>query len=467
MAWKAVITNAGLALLNQYAQGGHTLNVLGATVASGTVAEANMRIQTALTTEKDNASIISAKVVTGGVKYKIQVTAASASVGAYTAHQIGLWAKLDSNGARTLLALAQDADNGVGIPLASVSPNFAFALFIAVGTSNTEDLTVEIDSTTFVTLGTMEDAIDEAIGDALDGVLTEDNIDDTAGAGDTDKLWSADKLAGALAAAGTVKGVEVNGTTISPDNNGIVDIGHMLTGTGTAGQAGSSSADYVPSLWTFNTGHTPEEGDVVTIKVPVAGVNSGVWMSVDNGASYFPVAAFNKTRYTTQYDAGSTVTLVYQKNIVTSIYGTSTSGAAAGASVADYTSDRWCLVNGYDANTTYTNMSASEFNTGTATTGRLVSAATLKKLKSNNLSLTLASGSWSSATPPTQTITATGVTASNNIIVGIGSGITSEQYDAACAAKIVCTAQGANSITLTCYGDEPTVNIPISVVILG
>lgn len=87
--------------------------------------------------------------------------------------------------------------------------------------------------------------------------------------------------------------------------------------------------------------------------------------------------------------------------------------------------------------------------------------------ESSVLNLTAAAGAWTSATPPTQTISATGVTASNNIIVGIGSGATSEQLDAAAAAKILCTAQGTNSITLTCYGTEPSVNIPLTVLILG
>ena len=86
---------------------------------------------------------------------------------------------------------------------------------------------------------------------------------------------------------------------------------------------------------------------------------------------------------------------------------------------------------------------------------------------SSALSVTLASGSWTSATPPTQTVTATGVTSSNNVIIGLAASITSAQYDAACAAKLVCTAQGTNSLTFTCYGTEPTENIPISVVILG
>ena len=83
------------------------------------------------------------------------------------------------------------------------------------------------------------------------------------------------------------------------------------------------------------------------------------------------------------------------------------------------------------------------------------------------LSLTLASGSWSSAAPPTQTVSATGVTASNIVIIGFGSGITSAQYSAASAAKLACTAQGAGTITMTAFGAKPTENIPISVVVLS
>jgi hypothetical protein len=87
--------------------------------------------------------------------------------------------------------------------------------------------------------------------------------------------------------------------------------------------------------------------------------------------------------------------------------------------------------------------------------------------KNTALSKTLASGSWSSSTPPTQTISVTGVIASDNIIVGIASTATSAQYEAAAAAKLLCTAQGTGTITVTCYGTEPTEDIPISVLIVG
>ena len=80
---------------------------------------------------------------------------------------------------------------------------------------------------------------------------------------------------------------------------------------------------------------------------------------------------------------------------------------------------------------------------------------------------TAAAGSWSSATPPTQDVSVTGVTANSTIIVSIASTATSAQIDAAAAGKLLCTAQGAGTITLTCYGTEPSVNIPLTVLILG
>ena len=80
-----------------------------------------------------------------------------------------------------------------------------------------------------------------------------------------------------------------------------------------------------------------------------------------------------------------------------------------------------------------------------------------------------AAGSWTTATPPTQTIHVTnmGSLASSLIEVGLASTATSEEIDAAAAAKIMCTAQDIASITLTCYGTTPTINIPILVVNWG
>lgn len=80
-----------------------------------------------------------------------------------------------------------------------------------------------------------------------------------------------------------------------------------------------------------------------------------------------------------------------------------------------------------------------------------------------------AAGSWTTATPPTQTIYVTNMAnlTSTLVEVGLASTATSEEIDAAAAAKIMCTAQDTASITLTCYGTVPTINIPILVVNWG
>lgn len=152
----------------------------------------------------------------------------------------------------------------------------------------------------------------------------------------------------------------------------------ICTGTGTAGQAGSTSKAYIPAKWTFNLNMTPVSGDIITITIPVAGISSGVWLSVDNGTHYYPIAVNNKTRLTTQYVINNQITLIYQTNMVTTTYGTDVTGAPAGSSPADLTSDRWCVLNYYDANTTYSAMTAAEMQTGTATTARSMSAANTK-----------------------------------------------------------------------------------------
>jgi hypothetical protein len=150
------------------------------------------------------------------------------------------------------------------------------------------------------------------------------------------------------------------------------------TGTGTAGQAGSSSKAYIPALWTFNTGYTPVVGDVIIIKIPVAGISSGVWLSVDNGTTYYPVALYNKVRLTTHYSVNYLLMLVYEANATTTTYGTDKTGAPKGATAADLVSNRWTVVNGYDSNTTYSAMTVANMTAGTETTARLMTAANMK-----------------------------------------------------------------------------------------
>jgi hypothetical protein len=85
----------------------------------------------------------------------------------------------------------------------------------------------------------------------------------------------------------------------------------------------------------------------------------------------------------------------------------------------------------------------------------------------SSASVTAAAGSWSSAEPHTQTISATGVTASNLIIVALAADATAEEIEAYNGGQIRCTAQGTGEITLTCFGDVPETNLPFTVAIVG
>lgn len=160
MAWSGVITNAGAAMLNQLAAGEHVLHIDSAKVGSGTTAAENMRSATALNTQKDSASILSSRVQSGRVQIKVQV-GPNASAG-YTAHEIGVWAHVDS-GASALFALHQDTGDGVAIPSAAESPDFAFALYIVFAAANTANIAVTVDTSATVTESTLAEAIEDAL----------------------------------------------------------------------------------------------------------------------------------------------------------------------------------------------------------------------------------------------------------------------------------------------------------------
>lgn len=76
-----------------------------------------------------------------------------------------------------------------------------------------------------------------------------------------------------------------------------------------------------------------------------------------------------------------------------------------------------------------------------------------------SLTVTLTVANWSS---DTQTVTATGVTASNDVIVAPAP----SSMDDYVAAGIVCTAQAANSLTFTC-STVPTNAITVNVMVLS
>lgn len=124
-----------------------------------------------------------------------------------------------------------------------------------------------------------------------------------------------------------------------------------LTGTGTAGSDKGSgvSPRYIPSLWTFNSGVTVANGEVYLIKIPVAGGTYGVWLSLNNGTNYYPVAISNgTTRFTTQYGNNTVIAVTYESAGKCTCY--PKDGGDATSSVTGI----FRVLNDYDANSNVT-----------------------------------------------------------------------------------------------------------------
>ena len=125
-------------------------------------------------------------------------------------------------------------------------------------------------------------------------------------------------------------------------------IGQILTGTGTAAQDKGSGVSnrYVPAKWTFNTGLTATDGDIITIKIPVAGHDYGVYLSIDNGTTYYPIVCNSTGRLTTHYPVDNYITLVYEPG------GSAASMFAlnGGDSRITVTGGVWRVINYYDSN---------------------------------------------------------------------------------------------------------------------
>ncbi len=79
---------------------------------------------------------------------------------------------------------------------------------------------------------------------------------------------------------------------------------------------------------------------------------------------------------------------------------------------------------------------------------------------------TAAASGWSGS-PAAQTLSIAGMTADSLYWVGLNSTATYAQRDAARKAVLAPTAQGTNSLTLTCDGVTPTVDLPILVFLSG
>lgn len=236
---QAVVTNAGKALLQQWAGGG-TLTIDGAKAGAGAVSQLNLINQTAVTQEKQTLSIISAKQVEGGTQFHVQITAPDAG---YTAKQIGIYGRLDG-GDSTLIALYQD-ESGITVPSKAEMPDFVYAFYATIQVSNTSTLSVTLDASALVTQATLTAAVAKA-GDMKKSVY------DADGDGVVDNAQKLDgKTAAQFAAAQHSHAIaNVNGLQAALDGK--------INTTYTLGITGNAIV------------LTPSSGDAQQITIPIA-----------------------------------------------------------------------------------------------------------------------------------------------------------------------------------------------------
>ena len=180
-------------------------------------------------------------------------------------------------------------------------------------------------------------------------------------------------------------------------------INQIITGSGTAASDKGSgvSPRYFPAKWTFNTGQTATNGDIITIKLPVAGHTYGVFLSIDNGSHYHPVVVGNGTgRITTHYGNGTPIQLIFDSSgSAADMY--ALNGADARATV---TGGVWRVLNYYTDGNTYTQAYCSTA-AGTAAKAASMSGYKLTAKRHVMVNITTAN---TSATALTLNINSTG-----------------------------------------------------------
>lgn len=89
------------------------------------------------------------------------------------------------------------------------------------------------------------------------------------------------------------------------------------------------------------------------------------------------------------------------------------------------------------------------------------------QLTSKTREITLAVAGWGASTVA-QTVSVSGVTAANNIVVSLTDDATADEVSASAEAMVRATAQGEGTVTFTCLsGKAPAIPLTVSVVILG
>lgn len=83
---------------------------------------------------------------------------------------------------------------------------------------------------------------------------------------------------------------------------------------------------------------------------------------------------------------------------------------------------------------------------------------------SNSVSVTLLASDWTSGQ---QTISVEGLTADQNGVAALPQVFSTAQYEAVVAAEIYVSGQTDGSLTFSCMGDTPQIDIPVIIILLG
>lgn len=152
-----VITNAGISLLGEVIAGGE-INITRAALGGGTVDEAALMAQTALSIPLSVSPVIAAKkLVEGkGIEIRIQIRNDGLTEDKIM-KQVGLYAKLNS-GDEVLFAIMQD-DTGEEIPSETSYPDFMLEFTAAIAVSNTDNITVSVSGGAVVTRDDLNQAL--------------------------------------------------------------------------------------------------------------------------------------------------------------------------------------------------------------------------------------------------------------------------------------------------------------------
>lgn len=91
-----------------------------------------------------------------------------------------------------------------------------------------------------------------------------------------------------------------------------------------------------------------------------------------------------------------------------------------------------------------------------------------KAAATTSVSGTLTAAGWTgSAAPYTQTLTVSGLAAAQNGAISVAQSASAAARAAALKAKLSVTGQAAGTLTITADGTLPTVDIPVTAVLLG